>query len=701
MAHQITRFFASSLLVCVFSFVGCSGGGSDNSKDTALQEDSTTSLDLVSEISNDISSSPDVQMVNDAQLDAQGPDSPFPLEALDEPVPLKVGTANRQMPVPLGIPICGNAPPNKPLSPYSVTFPGSSFVYLHPTIRAVALEGGTSRLLIIRADLIAVNASVVERLENDLSELTGYDWTGKIIINASHTHSSAGRMGSGLIWEIMADAFFPELFERMTADLVDLAAEALLDMEPGAMGYGTVETADLHNDRRCENPELSDDRVHLLRFDSEDGIPKALIMVHSVHGTIIGAGQQNLSRDATGGIEEKVKESFDSYVEVLFLQAGAGDQSPDSPTYEVQQPAADIGGDYNRIESLGLTAAEVVQSVFWELETTTDVPISSVSHFVPLGRDVLGYEGDEFPYPSGGVYCGTTVDTECWSGEPTPVEGLDKMCLDIGISGDSAPDRTIMTAAQLGDVLIVTFPGEPVTQCLLNVEEGVRDMFPEQERIVVLGYSQDYMGYSTPEWDWWQGAYESSGALWGPKQGDYLTEAGIEIAASLLEPASSVTFEDPGPFELIYGIPATFTPTQAKGAGNIVLQPQSAAAGDIVSVEFTGGDAWHLMPIVILEIEGEDGQFKPLLRNNKTPVDSMGYEFFTTMTMDPTYKYNSSIKTRIFTWRVEMPTARAVPAHHMPLAGTYRFNIKGEYLDVSSKELADYDLHTEPFTVSP
>lgn len=688
------------MLAALLGFAACSGNSSDGPDDTGATQDTLESDGIPADSQTDAAVVPDGQS-DDAALEDTGSDvSFFPLLPLEEPVPLKVGTANRCMPVPLGIPICGNAPPNKPLSPYSVTFPGSSFIYLHPTIRVVALEGGTSRLLMIRVDLIAVNSTVVQRVVHDLTEATGYDWEGKVIFNASHTHSSAGRMAAGFIWQIMADAFFPELFERMVAQIVDISMEALVDMEPGAMGYGVVETPDLHNDRRCENPELSDDRVHLLRFDRADGTPKALVMVHSVHGTIIGADNQNLSRDAVGGIEEKVKESFDSYVEVLFLQAGTGDQSPDSPQYEAQQPAAPVKDDYNRVESLGLTAADAVQSVFWDIQTNPDVPIDSVSHYVPLGRDVMGYKDGEFPFPSGGAYCGTMAESECWTGEPTPIEGLDQMCLDIAVSEDSAPDRTIMTAALLGDLLLVTFPGEPVTQCLLNVEDGIRKLFPEQEKIVVLGYSQDYIGYSTPEWDWWQGAYEASGALWGPKQGDYLTAAGIEVAASLLDGAMSISFEDPGPYELLYGEPAQFKPTQAKGAGNIITQPQSGKAGDSVIFEFAGGDAWHLMPLVTLEKEG-GAEFQPVKRTNGTTVDSMGYEFFTTMTMDPTYAQNKTIKTRVFTWHVEMPTARPVKTGALPLNGTYRLRATGSYLDYQSKLLKDYDLVSQPFTVSP
>ncbi len=630
---------------------------------------------------------------------------PFPLPELTEPVPFRAALAASIMPVPLGSPICGFAPGSKPPSPYSDQFPGTKHVYQFPTIRVAVLEGGLERMLFVRLDLIGVNTYFVERVARDLSEVTGYDWSGKVIAGATHTHSSAGRMGDGAIWGLMADSFFPALFERMVSQTVALAVEALTTMGPSRFGYGAIETDLLHNDRRCENPDLRDDRLHLLRFDHEDGTPMGLIMVHSAHGTILDADARTMSRDVVGGLEAKVAESFDTPVEIMYFQAGAGDMSPGDAAYNTEGDLPQIDHDFNRIEGLGTVAGEIVQSAFWDIETANDVPVRARSFYVPLGREIIGYEEGVFPFDGGGAYCGSAVDSPCWSGEPTPIPDLDKKCLDIkmlaggmGID-ETAPDRTLVSAALIGDLLIVTYPGEPVTQCTLDVEEGVRTLFPEQEKIIVVGYSQDYVGYSTPEWDFYQGGYEASGALWGPKQGDHITAHAIEVATALLEENEDVAYEDPGPYPLVETAAAKFADTFCEVAGTVVTQPPAAVAtGETVVFEFTGGSPWLLLPNVVLEKE-LDGAFQPVTRPNGSLVDSLGYEYFIEVLPVPSYEDNLTTKTRTFTWRFQLPTDRRVPAAIFPLSGTYRLHASGSYLPEGAAVVEEYDIASDPFVV--
>jgi len=689
------------VITAVFPFLlfSCSG---DSAVDVQPQPET---VDLWETVDLATDTAPPDGGVTDVSEDTDS--GPFPLPELTEPAPFRIGTASGIMPVPLGIPTCGNMPAGGVGSPFVGNFSASTHIYQHPTIRTLAVEGGTSRLLFLRLDLIGTNTQVIERVTHDLSEVTGYDWSGRIIAGATHTHSSAGRLADGFIWSVLADSFFPELFESMISTMVDLSVEAILDMEPGRMGYGMAETDQLHNDRRCENPELRDDRLHFLRFDRADSTPKALLLVHSVHGTVFGASQHLLSRDVVGGIEEKVKESFDSPVEVLFFQAGAGDISPSGPAVDETGELPVIPHDFSRVEKIGQLAADAVQSVVWQIETSSEIGVASQSHYVPMGRDVIGYEDDEFPFEYGGAYCGTAVDADCWTGEPTPIEDLDKKCMDInwlaegaGHPGESAPDRTLMTAALLGDVLLLTFPGEPVTQVLLNVEEGIRELFPEQETIVAMGYAQDYIGYSTPEWDFYQGGYEASGAIWGPKQGDYLTELAVDIGSIMLDDSFQPTFEDMGPYPILKPGGAPYKPWYSLEAEKIVTQPAAeAASGETVVFEFNGGDPWYLLPNVVLE-KKVDGEFLPVKRGNGTVVDSLGYEIASTVTYDPPYKDDKKGKERIFTWRFEMPTDRRVSATAFPLKGTYRFHVTGRYRAPDGElEGVGYDLVSDPFVV--
>ena len=650
----------------------------------------------------DASPGVDAEVVTEGDVIAPSDVGPGDL-SVDVPeiqAPFRVGTASRLLPAPLGIPICGNFPSGGGKTPYCANFPGTKTIYMHPTLRAVALEAGEERLLLLRADLLGIRPIIVHLVEQRLTEETGEDWVGRVLIGATHTHSSAGRIMPGTIWEIMVDEFFPQVFWRIVDGFVQVGLSAIDDMEPGAFGWGEVTTDVLHNDRRCENPPLQDDRLRVLRFDGEDGEVKALLLVHSIHGTVIGQGELNFSRDVLGGVEEKVREAFTHPVTVMYWQAGAGDMAPGDPP----DPPGDLPLplDVWKIEGVGAVAGDLVAGLVPDIETTTEITLASTSAYARIDRETIGYADGEFPFEGGGAYCEKEGD-QCYDPEVgwTPIEGLDQACLDVEMFlGESLPKKFYASAARIGGLLLVTFPGEPVTACTLTVEENIRTEFPDQE-VVVVGYAQDYIGYSTPEDDWWQGAYEASGALWGPKQGDYVTARVSELGLSLLDPEGyPLPFEPPPPFEVPVNDASPWNVSVSVTAGTVVSEPVDVAAGEVAAFEFTGGDPWLLVPTITLEIE-VGGAWEPVTWPWGGPVDGTGYEYMITMQPDPDYQTSMSGTKRTFTWRVELPTRRFQTPGFGDLAGTYRFSVQGSQRDAASLEVEEYAVTSAPFTVTP
>ena len=672
----------SSTLALALAFAVACGGDADPAKDAA------TGAEVA-----DVITDPDVTIDPDVVSTDTVPDVPV------GPQPFRVGAASILLPAPLGIPICGNFPSGGAKTPYCANFPGTTTVYMHPTLRAIALEAEGERLLLVRADLIGMRPLLVHALEQRLTAETGDDWTGHVLVGASHTHSSAGRIMPGMIWEILADEFFPALFWQLIDGFAQVCLAAIEDMEPGAFGWDTALTDALHNDRRCENPPLQDDRVWVLRFDGEDGDPKALLMVHSIHGTVIGADALHFSRDMLGGVEEKVREAFDHPVTVMLWQAGTGDMAPnDAPEPVDNDP---IPKDYGRIEGVGEVARDLVGGLVPDIETSSEITLASLSAYAPLDRQALGYEDGEFPYEGGGAYC-DMEGAECYDEAVgwAPLEDLDEACLDVELFlGEGMPRKTFFSSARIGDLLLVTYPGEPVTACTLEVEENIKHEFPDQE-ILVVGYSQDYIGYSTPEHDWYQGGYEASGAIWGPKQGDYVTARVSELGLHMLDPDYPLPFDQPVPFEVPENDASPWNVSVSVTAGTVVTEPVDAAASEIVVFEFTGGDPWLLLPRILLERE-VDGAWEPVTWPSGEPLDGTGYEYIITMNPDPDYATNISSTVRTFTWRVDLPTRRHQTPGFGDLEGTYRFSVTGDHRDAESLEIESYSVTSGPFDITP
>ncbi|MBM4371846.1 MAG: hypothetical protein FJ098_09340, partial [Deltaproteobacteria bacterium] len=439
----------------------------------------------------------------------------------------------------------------------------------------------------------------------------------------------------------------------------------------------------------------------VLRFDGDDGEPKALLLVHSLHGTTIGADALHFSRDAPGGIEEKVREGFDHPVVVMLWQAGTGDMAPNG----APEPLSDdpIPSDYGDIEGAGAVARDLVAGLVPDIATTTEVDLAAVHAYARIDRETLGYAEGEFPFEGGGAYCEKEGD-QCWSEETgwTPIEGLDKACLDVKLFlGEGVPDKTFFSAIRIGDLAVVTYPGEPVTACTLEVEENIHAEFPGQA-VVVVGYTQDYIGYSTPEEDWYQGAYEASGAIWGPKQGDYVTARVSELGLHLLDPgAFPLPFEQPDPFPVEIPDASAWNVSASPVAGTVVTEPAAKLVPGAVAVfEFTGGDPWLLLPRMALEKDMGDGAWEPVTWPSGEPVDGSGYEATWEVFPDPDYTSKPTATVRTYTWRLSLPTRRHQEPGFGDLDGTYRLRVTGSFRSQETMAVESYEVLSAAFTIS-
>ena len=668
---RVLRPMALAGLAMVLA-LACSGGGSS---DGDVTPDGTTA-DVAADVGTD-PGTPDVVEATDAPGEAEVAD-PDLLPPLTEPVVLRAGFATVQVPIPVGIPISGFGPANGcKMGPYAKNYPANDIEYTAPTWKVLALEGGTGRMVFLKGDLVGIDSYTRQDVVERLKARTGQDFSNTFVFGATHTHSGPARMSKNPMFQFVQDQFFPEHYERVVESIVSAVLEAFHDLEPVTMGYGLADGKGISNDRRCEDPEYDESHVQVMSFrrTSDDSL-KGLLTVFAVHGTVIGNDNCTISQDVAGGLERKLEERFDRHVPVVFLNAWAGDKSPgDNPVDETGSP---VKHTYTRIESLGNLFADRVLASLDALKTQSGVlEVSGRTVWVPLSREALGYQQGEFPFPFGGLYCGGAKESVCWDdpGGQVPLANLDKGCVPL-TEDKSAPDRTLLTAARIGDLHLITFPGEPVTPIYQAIRDAILAAHPGLD-LFFVGYAQDYVGYSTPEWDWWLGGYEPSGAMWGPKQGDYLTERAIAIMESFLNPATPLSWEEPAPPAITPSGAGTFTATRSTTVGTWSVPPQASyGPNEQVEVVFEGGDNWYGVPRV--ELQKKDGDaWTTVLHKNGSPVVTGSYEFENEIVMEPTYTDNREAAARAFHWYVRFATTRPASSTTEPLVGTFRFHAAG------------------------
>ncbi|MBL6974944.1 MAG: neutral/alkaline non-lysosomal ceramidase N-terminal domain-containing protein [Deltaproteobacteria bacterium] len=647
-----------------------------------------------------VADNPVGDQMSEAGMDAgndTGPVFPDPILPITDPLALRVGVSEATMPVPVGINTAGFGGTSGVKSPFVENFLGTTKVWEHPDFKVVFVEGGMGRLIFVRSDTVGFASPVWQALVERLQARTGLDFSDQLVVGATHTHSGPGRLIVGAM-EVLADSFFPQLFDRIVNTLVDTILAAYADLEPARFGYAIAFDSLMHDDRRCENPLLEEPDMPLLRFDDLEGNTKALIMTYAIHGTVLDAELHHLSQDVSGGIERKVQELFDHYVPVLMFNSWGADMSPGTPLKPTKPgPYSDLLGAYTTCEGIGNRAAQTIAAAWDSIELKDEVDLSSLTVWLPLNRDALGYEDGEFPFEWGAVYCGGGGDGECWSGEAKPIPDIDKGCL-LFPEELPAPDRTLVTVGRLGDLVFATFPGEAVTQIGIDLRDAISELAGGLD-VAFFGYAQDYIGYATPEWDFYQGGYEASGAIWGPKQGDYLKARILEAAGKLFDDSVELSWTPPDPMvpPRVEGTdPWKATASTDPGAVSTQVLAEYGMT-DVVEFAVSGGDPWLIAPRTYLEVK-TGGDFGPFLRKNGTQVDSHGYEFSMLFSEDPNYFDAPKAAARTFTWTMKLPVTRVADQVTPLTEGTYRLRLTGQYATADGS-IKDLEVFSDEFAV--
>lgn len=516
-----------------------------------------------------------------------------------EPGPVQVGTAERDLGLPIGsalggytsrVALLGSAGrPDDRLPRYSGAFVPSVGVETRARVKALAITAGDETVLVVHVDVGAMYDGVLFEVERRL----GPAFAGKVILAASHTHSGPAHFVGNTVLQLGFGGFRETSFERMVGAVVAASEAALAARQPARIGIahnGDFDPMnDVSRDRRSSNDDLpggadrKDHDLFVLRADALDGTPLALVPIFGVHPTVLADTNNVASNDVSGAIEVALEESFDRQVLVMHLQQAAGDVSP-----------AGAGGldceglspcfDFARSEAIGRRARDAILAT-WEAAVpamTDTLAMEMVTRTISLGPDLsaitarqgaLSYlpfeEGrmpdgvifdeagevatpiDEFNVAFGAGLCGEE-DGGLGAGIPGARElGPYQTCsrvedvvnlLRLGIGDDWYFEDPLPSCASTRTTLSALRLGEHLLVTLPGepvnpLVDRMRQAAPVAgDALIVLGYAQDHMGYLLHADDWLRGGYEPSINIWGPIEGEYIAEASLDLARAALSP---------------------------------------------------------------------------------------------------------------------------------------------------------------------
>lgn len=267
-----------------------------------------------------------------------------------------------------------------------------------PVVRAVAMEVGGEKLVLVRLDSIYVIDNAVFALENALAP--DGSLRGHVLIAGTHSHASyAGWQGSYVLMPGGNDRPREDMQQRVVASMKQAAQQALDSLAPARIGVNVTQDFDPQDtvtvDRRGENNDLlgpdgntagkrKDGQAWSLRLDRADGTPLVALVDFPIHGTVTEEDNLFASTDAPGAIE-RAASSLLGYP-VIHLQGVGGDVTP---VYEDgRKKCADQYRclDMPSLELIGARAAQLVKPLIEGVQTGDSAALEVVTRSHRTGR---------------------------------------------------------------------------------------------------------------------------------------------------------------------------------------------------------------------------------------------------------------------------------------------------------------------------
>lgn len=352
--------------------------------------------------------------------------------------------------------------------------------------KVMYVKNNQQQLLLISLDLVGVtkdfHADLVEKLK-----ALGLK-PSELIISGTHTHSGPGALSRNPFWQAVAmDRFQHRFYEKFLNQIAQTAQEAMAKAEPAELYTLSFETHELQRNRRGADRPL-DPRANLLLARSTSGAWLGGMVNFAVHGTWFGENNLKFSSDVPGAIEQNLSEFLkeeNGYVlspvvpDFVFINGAEGDVSP-----------------AKEYQELGRLFAEQAKQNWNSLRLLEAQNIAVTQKEIDLGLPMINI-------------------SKCTENKWLPKN------LRIGVKRFISP-KTLITQVRMGDLVFLTWPGEPTTELGMRLMDEAKQAGFEDAWI--LGLTNDHLSYFVTEDEYEKGGYEACSNFFGADGGTKVIE---------------------------------------------------------------------------------------------------------------------------------------------------------------------------------
>lgn len=232
-------------------------------------------------------------------------------------------------------------------------------------VKAVVIEAGGERLAIVGWDIgRGPTPWMMKQIRANVAQKAG---VGHVLISGSHTHHGPAieltdRDGFGKGTYDDAVAYSKQLPVLVTQAIVDAAGS----LRPAKIGVASESLALNHDRSVSRSIGTIDPQLAVIRFDSLDGTPLAVIVNFAAHPVTVPAALYRFSADYPGALQARVESKLGA--NCVFMQGAAGDLSPNRGSLDTMA-FGEVVGDYV-VELAGSIKTEVPKAP--SIEATVD-----------------------------------------------------------------------------------------------------------------------------------------------------------------------------------------------------------------------------------------------------------------------------------------------------------------------------------------
>lgn len=417
------------------------------------------------------------------------------------PHTVTAGAATVVVDVPVGTPMSGYAARRSP----------STGVHDPLTVRALVIDD----VGLVVVDCVALRKTTCGELRS--SRPAGL---ADVVVAVTHTHAGPCLTPAGL------GPFAPDVLHAVERAFVEALTLARQNRTPVTVRYGSQRGVGVGRNRRHADREI-DPPVQIVSFDGAHGTVATLV-TYPMHPVVLSAANTLVSADYVAALRDRVEAAFPGSV-CLFAQGCAGDVNDDvhSPEDDFSTDSAP-GRTFDDAAAKGRLVAEVALDA---LSKASALPASRTTIATStVALDITRLDPDH-----------VAADRLAWLDLATTLpperSALYEVWAEWAADWLAHPHEADHWLARvgvisIGDLRIVTLPGEPFLAVADRVRAGLGDA-------LVLGYCDGVSGYLPTSDEYAFGGYEVDDAHryygmpgpYAPGSAERLADAAVALGA--------------------------------------------------------------------------------------------------------------------------------------------------------------------------